>query len=335
MANSIYSAMMRKIMSKAGFKMSGLFNEVAVSNPIIGTNPAENSSGLRFIYSVKLQGFGTVTNVLYDTVDNQNFGDILNSFGQFKNHIWDYLRGEQGGGTREATEPFKLAVYTKDVNAGTDQWRLGAEMYLEDLSIQLDVSSTLTIQNRTKAADATTDLSTDRVDSQPLKGYIYEFKHADPRVRFSGPEIAAGTNSNQMFNRMNTNGLALIRGNQFNPATEPLDPKYFANLSKATKITIQPGEMKKTFFTYRFSGKITNLLKKMQVTRYLSGPNIFTGMIGKCQFIALEELMRTPSTNLIQVAYEREMTMGCTVKYKYHDTPLDDIINGTEINNLL
>lgn len=332
MSEVIYSALMRKIMNKAGFKMSSLFRELAVSNPGSGVNFNEDATGLRFVYTVMLQSVGTTNNVIYDTLNGQNFGDVLLAFTQFRLHLLDFIRGEQGAGAREAYEPFKLAVYTKDVTATIDQWRLGAEMFLEDVHLELSCNSIMTIQNRTKAAEATTDFGTERVDSQPLKGYLYEFKHADPRVRFASSANEA-LNNNQVFNRMNANGLSLIRGNQFGPSNEPLDPKYFANIAKATKITLDPGEMKKMTFSYRVSGKITNILKKLQVTRYHSVTGVFNGQIGKCQFFAFEELMRTPSNNLITVAYERELQYGAIVKYKYSDTPLDDSLTQIEISN--
>jgi len=335
-AKVIYTALMRKVMNKAGFKISGLYNEIAVSNPTAGVNQAENSLGLRFVYTKKSPGGTDVENAVYDTTDNQNFGDVLNSFTAFVNHVIDYIRGT-GGGIRELQTPHKLAVYTLDRYSGNSEegfWRLGAEIHLEDITADIYISSHMVVQNRTKAASAaSTEFSVDRVDTQPLKGWIYEFKHGDPRVRFSKGNA---TVNNAVFDKMNDRGLQLIKASEFNPSVEPFDPKYFANIGKATRVTLNPGEMKRLGFSYKFHGKLTNLIRKLQCTQWITGAagsTFFTGMVGKSQMISLEELMRTPSSNKIEVAYERELKVGCIVRYKYHDTQLDKITNPIEYNN--
>jgi len=57
-------------------------------------------------------------------------------------------------------------------------------------------------------------------------------------------------------------------------------------------------------------------------------------MVGRAQMIAFEELMHTPSDNKVTIAYERELSIGCIVNYKYYDTPLDNIINSETLDDI-
>jgi len=335
-ARTFAVALLRKAMTKAGFKITNQHQELAITAPIAGLNASENSEGIRFVYTTKDTITGAYNNIIYDTVDNQSFIKMVQNWPQFPNHIIDYIRNVN------ASEPFKLSVYKRDFGAISTFWNLGAEMYLTDCKMQLFIQSTLTIQNRTAAANTTGEdqLDANRVDNQPLKGWLYDFKNADMRVRHQGPLNAFDPDTqNSFFNRSQDNGLSLIGGAEFannyavtaqitetTGATEPFVPKYFANISKATPIMIQPGEVRKTSFNYKYSGKITNILKTMKVVFWDGVNTAFTGMRGKCQMIALEEMMRTQSSNRVTIAYEREMTIGCIVKPALLQAPLEAAI---------
>ena len=330
---SLAYTLMRKIMTKAGFKITNYFAEVAATNPLAGNNPPENSDGLRFVFTTKNAITSSYNNYTYDTVNNQSFNDIAVAFIDLQNRIIDYVRNNL------SEEPYKLAVYRRDFTTLTTHWNLAAEMFLEDCKTQIYVTSSLSVQNRTKAAlngegTSAEQNQTDRVDSQPVKGYLYEFAHADPRVRHNGPSVSAALLANNEFNYMDDNGLKLIRGATYQGATEPFVPKYFANVTKATKILLQPGDIKKTVFTVKFSGKMTNVIKSLAVKQWISITADFSGMKGKCQMIALEELLRTPSTNLITLAYEREIKIGTIVTHSLRQAPMETRLIHEQINNI-
>ena len=327
-ASVIAAALMRTVMSKAGFKITNQFNYVEASDPTPGSGAAgfgsfQESQGLRFEFVVKNALVSTFTTYLYDTTSNQNFLSMVGAFTDLPYKLIDYFRNVS------AEEPYKLAVFKKDTNGGfADHWRLGAEMYLEDAHLEIFYHSNLCLQNRTKAAEAGgADYNVDRIDNQPLKGWIYDFKHADPRVRHTGTVIGL-TDNNIIFNRIPSDGLQLIRGAMYDGAREPFVPKYFSNVKKAVPILLQPGDMKKTGFTYKFSGTFTNVVRKIRAVRWFAfgGLNHYSGVIGKSQMIALEEVMRTPSSNKITIAFEREIKIGCIVKSRFHQAPLESLV---------
>jgi len=329
---TITAALIRKVMTKAGFKVT---NAHVIVNSTGDSLTADNSEGLRFVYMTREQGSGLFTNyesASFGTVSS--FGGILDGFGLImSNKMIENLR--------DATAihlPYRLSVYKADYNVAATHWRLGAELALEDVHIELGIQSVLTLQNRTKAAlnaDGTDQTSLDRIDVQPLKGYIYDFTGADPRVRHSGNAVAtSGGFSNQPFNLVNEHGITLVKGSQFSPAQEPMVPKYWQNCDKSVAVVMQPGEMKKLSFVHMFKGSIGNYFKTFRPTKWITlGPDTFyTGLKGKAQMISLEELMRTPSTNLVTIAYEREMKIGCIATEKRFQAPLESKLVSLEIN---
>jgi len=352
MCQTIAVALLRKIMTKAGYKITNQNNTVAVGLPVQDINPLETSIGLRFVFTVKRPSDNTTRNYTYDTNATSAFVDIARSWITLRDRMIDYVRG-----SAEELEPYKIAVYNRDIVSPVNEnaWQLGAEIFLEDCKLELNFQSNLTVQNRTLAAlnatgAASDQVSTDRVDSQPIKGWLYEFKHADPRVRHSAVSRTANVSSNLLWGTMKETGMRLIRGNEFtgpivpalapaittwSGATEPFDPKYFANIAKATSIILQPGEIKKTSFTYSVKGKFINLMKRFKVTHWDTTAATFSGMMGKSQMVALEEVMRTNSTNKVTLAYERELKIGCIVTASFRQAPLETSVVNEEYNNAI
>lgn len=313
-------AILRKLFIKAGFKITNNHNEVVFAVTDAGGIITEYSDGIKLVLTTRDPITSAKTNIYFDTSDNQTFVNICDAWTDFPNYFINYMRNQN------TNEPYKVALYRRDFATVVNGHTLAAEIYLEDSHMELNFVSNLCIQNRTRAATtggtASEELDMSRVDVQPLKGWIYEFKNADSRVRHSGTTTNLLYNTNQYFNTMKDSGMLLIPGSMYGApvtgvqkygATEPLDPKYFANIAKATKIVLQPGEMKKTTFSWNLSGKITNTLRKLKVQKW-DGVGFFSGMIGKSQMIALEEVMRTPSSNKIEIAYERELKIGAVVK---------------------
>jgi len=333
-AYTLATAIMRKLMTLAGFKITNKYNEVGVSDPADGVNQGDKSDGLTWFLQVKNPETNIVTAYKFLTLDNQSFStwtdfsNALTSFADLPNRIIEFLRDTN------KNVLYRVALYKTDESVST-HYRLASEIFLEDLHIEIHYASNLVIQNRTKSAvTGLDDYSIDRVDTQPLKGYVYEFKHGDPRVRHSFMGAVPSTINNNIFNVIPENGMNLIRGEQYLGASEPFVPKYFANISKATKVILQPGEMKKVGFNYTFKGKMINVLRKMNTNNTpLFDVTKVTGAVGKCQMIALEELMRTPSDNFINIAYERELKISAFCKVTHPQAPLETKVVAEQIQN--
>lgn len=328
---AIRDAMVRTLMDKAGFRITNNFVEIAATDPVAGANAPENSNGLRFVYTRKNALSGEYTNAIYDVPDNFNFDALTFSLTMISDHIISYIRDTADD------EPYKLAVYKRDVLDPTDyKWNLAAEMFLEDSYVDIFTQSTLVVQNRTQAAFAGAGvLDTDRVDTQPITGWIYDFKNGDPRVRHMGNanNVLAARN-NYLFGFIPDTGCHLIKGSQYVGANEPFDPKYFANVASATRVLLQPGEMKKTYFTWTVKGKMVNTLKKLKVKQWEVANLHASGCFGKSQMIMFEELMRTAGTNKITLGYEREFRTGCVVKLVKKQALFETILGSAPLDNV-
>jgi len=346
---AISNALIRRILMKAGFKITNMQSELAVQAPLPTNSDTalDNSAGLRFVYVAKDQVTGAYRTLFYDTVDNQSYANICINFDSMMNSLIDYVRNDTTNGN-PLFEPYKLSLYTRDQYTSGTSWNMAAEMHLEDCKIEIGYVSTIAIQNRTLAATSA-DADIDRVDTQPLKGYTYEFKHADPRLKDSSTAHTPAILNNSLWNDMNDKGLRLIRGNEFigpghtilgelnlhGGATEPLEPKYFANCDKSAKVILNPGDIKKMTFSYTLKGKVTNIIKKLKVKQWNSVEGSYSGMVGKSQMIALEELMRTDSSQHVTLAYERELKIGCIVRAGLRQAPIESIMIHQKIDNLI
>lgn len=346
LASTINCALLRKILTKAGFKITSTNTELSVSLPAVGSEALSKSDGLKFVYTCKDQATNVYRVYEYDTLDNQNFNSLCYLWTDMTNRLIDYFRND---GT--TFEPYKLAVFRKDFTLTTPSWNLGAEMYLEDCNIEIHMMSNLVIQNRTLASldtvgTALDQILSDRIDAQPLKGYVYEFKNADPRVKNSAlSKPFALEFQNILWGSIRDTGMRLIRGNEYTGnvagsttwagATEPFVPQYFANCTKSAKILLQPGEMKKFSFNWNLKGKIVNVIKKLRVTKWDTTSSNISGMSGHSQMIALEEVMRTPSVNKVTVGYERELKLGVIIHAGWKQAPIESPVVAESFSNIL
>jgi hypothetical protein len=234
-------------------------------------------------------------------------------------NVRDYLNN-----TGTNTMPHRLALYASDRNVADTNWRLVALMNLENVKMTITSNSVLTLQNRTAGETAAAgDLSADRVDNQPMQGKIYNFKHADPRFRAN---TLGGTGLLQpdtnFLSRMANTGLDIIRSAQINVAPanidfqEPPPAHCWNNIEGVVNVKLQPGSMKKTMIGHVYSGYLPSLMNKLRVAQ--TSGLFFSGAPGRSQVVALEEVLRTASTNNLFLNYEREMNLGayCVEKKK-------------------
>jgi len=266
--------------------------------------------------------FSTITEngviALYDNFNflaATNFSGILGGMGTFQNFIGECLIGEM---VEIAVKPYMLTLYQQDIvqisPSEVSTYRLVAKMDLSEEIIDLQIHSELTVQNRTNAAQAAAGsfYNLDRTDNQPLKGRIYEFRNGDPRLRISN---AAQT----LIDQVPIDGAILVRAAELGTDWQNVPPpNQFANISKSGLVKMDPGHMKKGYINYSFHGTFINMLVKLRAATFtaVGGITYAARMLGHCQLIGFEEEMRTPSTNPVAIAYERQLTVGATCKTK-------------------
>lgn len=330
-ARSICAALIRKLFKKAGITVEDRSRELNLSN-------VANSSGFRIVFVTQNPVGGNVSNLDYDTKDNYSLSDLITDWPAFTDYFKDYIKAASVDDV-----PMQLILYDRRNNgAGTDAFRIAANMYLNHEYLDLYSQSKLIVQNRTAGDGATTTeekAQLDRIDNQPLQGYIYEYKNADPRLNIVG--TTGESFDNMGLNYTTGSGLLLLRAatlgssgsapNVFVQYEEPPVPKTWANIAKSSKILLQPGTMKKTYISHKFSGKIVNVMKALRV-EYHTG-TAYAGVKGKSQIIALEEKLRTTSTNPVTVMYECEKKIGAVFKTR-GKVPFITELTTQNVNNL-
>lgn len=306
-SKAICGALLRKLLKKAGVQVDN-------QEQVLPLTFSRNASGhkIEFITYNQATGFPTVY-TSHNTIVGETFESLVNSgMETMLIFVGEYLRNLQ------QDEPYQLNFYAADAGVGYTDWRLQASLQLTNEFVSIYASSSLKVQNRTAGdiAGGAQRMDSDRIDNQPLQGYSYQFKHADPRLKFPTSNPLATVNQ---FNSADVNGVILRRSVDVTAnLQEPPVPKYWSNVTKSARIGIQPGELKKTYIQVKFKGRLTTLLKYLRATRsqVVTGPlgEQLIGIPGKAQILGFEEKIRTSGQNPITIVYEREMKVGCTTK---------------------
>lgn len=302
----VLGALVRSLLRKAGIEVAGSDQELAFKK-------TDNSAGcfVQFVIRDPI----SKTYAAYDTptADNMTFAHLVNNVNasQAGNWMVEYMKNDNTN-NRGWYEPYSIALY---LDIGGEN-RLLSIIHLEDEMIDLVISSEVTVQNRTKGNDATGG-EADRVDNQPVTGYIYEFKNGDPRL-VAGTQKGGGIVSvrDEVLNTGNFTGVFTcgsedMAGSSYTSWKEPPNANIWKNIKKVSKVQLEPGDMKRSKIYSTFHNKFPELLKKLRASvtgNYDANTTNLYRMLPSCtsQIIALEEALRTPSTNKITLQYQIE-----------------------------
>jgi len=180
--------------------------------------------------------------------------------------------------------------------------RLVYQMDMTKEVLNLAMSSHMVVQNRTKAASGDTN-NLDVVDTQPLKGPVYEFSIGVPKLKAESP-----INLNQMENE----GIVLTRAAQFAGTDaiaykEPPVKNAFQKCVKSGFVRLNPGALKSMTVGTDIKGYYANVMFRLR----LNNQNTQTkNCYGKSQLVCLEEELNSGSTNNILVQYECQHIAG-------------------------
>lgn len=312
-AEAVTGALFRKLLQKAGFTVTSL-DEILHLNR--SPTPGGDSIGWRIVYRELNPLDGAIAETSYLTIAGETIKTLIANTSIAQIFV-TMMRNNTGN-----YDPYEFVLYSPEENSGTTHWRLAASMNLQQEKAEIYCMSTMVLQNRTKGANsAAGEFDAERVDNQPLRGYLYEFKGGDPRLKGVVGAVSVGTRDNAL-NRIRADGLVFAKPPGFGSLPqeyeEPPVPGKFSNCLKASKIVLQPGQMKKTVVTHKYSGFLLNLFQKLRNKYFatISSTGYSSGAPGKCQLFGLEEFIRTDSTNLITCQWEKELRIGCVLKTK-------------------
>lgn len=310
-------SLLRKLLQKVGNTIR------SVTQPIQGYQP---NTGSNWKFSIERQNKATGVYQSYDyiTTGNPSIYQIVGSktenvaplWGEFVTVLRDYATGaasDANGSDIHVNEPTRLIAYREEGNVGSF-WQHAAEIRFAEEKVHFFSKSQLKVQNRTLAATGSAD--EDDVTNNPLEGRLIHFNGGCPRSKIND------LTSYFIESMQDFSGLLLTRAAQMTSASlqelrEPADPKLFWNSSKASKIKLGPGDIKKDVIYDQRSYKVLYFLKRMMAGYSLTGnptENKQINLFGKSGLISLEDMINVNAASNISCAYEinRELGMFCT-----------------------
>lgn len=272
-----------------------------------------SAAGLRF----ECVEIDVVTGIKYVTVWDSVVGSSIESLAN--NSQFTILLRRQSTGTfvdsalpadgsniSNARKWIELNCYQRGYNStNPDDLMLRHRIDIELETVHMYVKSSMKIQNRTRAADGSTD-ATD-VGNNPIVGYKYDFKSGVPQCKVDG---AWKLNSVRA-----TGAVGIVRAAELpNAFKEPPLGSVFSNIKKAVKIRLQPGDIKEGSINYKANMKLVPYLQKLhrRVTFFsgLADAYLQRDSIGPSQMYAFEDVINVNASELIQIGYEVNREIG-------------------------
>lgn len=316
-ARAITGSCVRALFREAKIQIVSDEQELPLAGPQNSATP-NNAWHISFVVRDAAQLMGVHT---FAIPENATLRSVILLAQTTANHLGDYiykyLRNEQ------YHIPVSLQLNRGPPGGVDASGFIVANILLESLMVELEMNATLTVQNSTLGVGASaTDGNADRVDNQPVKGSLFHFKNADPRLR-SATTSNTGTiyNYDVAFSAGCANGVNVF-GSGIIPYTvddEPPNARIWKNVKKSSGVILDPGNIKKTSVSNKYKKYFVELLKKLRadaVGLYLGLPFFQTVQGGQSQMLVLEERIRTPSTNLITCNWEYELRNYAIAKVK-------------------
>jgi len=277
--------------------------------PIVGATAALQR--LLFYYRRTKYDDGTDGGDVAGTVITFASGSYESKVTAFANEIEDKVRG--------GYYPYWVLIKN---NAGND---IGQIHQIGDAKVNLSVKRMIKLRNITKNDDNGDTLNS--LDTNPLQGRLYKFRHDTPRINSTMYETDR-TDFAKWHDRYCTAGVmfgpqrAAADDHDGVPVTPtmmsedkvfsspPPGGRIFDNMSSSKKIGLAPGQSAMHKMAFKYSGTIRQFLDKFAASAY-TPPSI-----GYCHVFGFEQKFKTSDQDEVNVEYDCDDVMkgGCTLK---------------------
>jgi hypothetical protein len=245
-------------------------------------------------------------------------GDFFNlSVGTYESHV-SALATELEAKVRNGYYPMAIITYNSSGNIITLNRKVG------DAKLNLSVKRMIKLRNITQNDDGGD--TTNSLDTNPLQGRLYKFRHDVPRVNSTLYETDP-VNWSKFHDRLCTAGV--IFGPQRNAlgdhdgtlvdptalmgldkvlSSPPPGGRVWDNLSSSKKIGLTPGQSATHSMAFKFSGTLRQFLTKFAASGY-TAPSI-----GYCHMFGFEQKFKTDANDIVNVEYDCDDVLkgGCT-----------------------
>lgn len=253
-------------------------------------------------------GTGVSSLNYYNLTNSSNLLEVANSF--YGDFLW-FCSGDNWN--QNASQEDLVSFILCETDSADNVTNVRGELKLDQVEIEIYGKSSLKVQNRTRAANGSTDA--EDVNNNPLQGRSYLFKGLP---KFKGMNKPNGVEANTLFETVDVE-----KGIRHFPANivdfkEPPPPTSFWNCIGSSKIRLEPGDIKKFDVVETKKMFVKRLLQKMRMQNAspLTGGGHISYTIFKSQLIALEDVINVNLEEPIGVAFEVERTLAakCSTK---------------------
>jgi hypothetical protein len=178
---------------------------------------------------------------------------------------------------------------------------------LNNARIQLMVKTRIDIQNQTQAAstgagneDVASRLN---IHSQPLHGRRYDFNHRHADILDRLHEVRQTTEMAAFETHDHTNGFTSFASNSHEFNEPPRAKAVFANCIREANLHLSPGEVKKQYVVFKYSGTVKGLYKKF-CWEPNSGYAMRTRLPGGCTVFGFERQLKA-GTAQVELGFHR------------------------------
>tara|TARA_B110000240_G_C13482661_1_gene445985 strand:- start:272 stop:1816 length:1545 start_codon:yes stop_codon:yes gene_type:complete len=291
------------------------------------TAPGSGTSGEEHLIQPLVTGTGNANALpdCYMLLDDATYDTMRQRMSYILRH-WadaDNVGSNVGNGTAPLADTVAFFPYQYHVVSGadgawsTDQPQLATRVvrtgaHLGDTMIDLQFSQKLVFVNRTLAEGGGVEgQNIDRLGTNPLKGKVYQFNDASPRIldhvdmspAFKTLIQSSPTTGQFGMDRYQT--LYHGPGGLDNHLAHPLAAKYWLkNCAKETNFFMKPGGSLTHNTTKSIKGKLSTLIERF----YYSGFD--KGTFGQCTLLMFDMVNHTATSQLPTTTYKR----SCFVK---------------------
>lgn len=168
---------------------------------------------------------------------------------------------------------YHVTQYANSTAVGQQNSRVVSTFeHVGDTKIDIRFSNTISFVNRTLAeGGSAAGQNLDRLGTNPLKGKLYEFAGAAPRIL---DHVDMSTALRSAIQADSNAGMAKIMSSDAADShlAHPLSAKFWLkNCSKETNIMLQPGQTKSHSTTYAIKGKLSTIIERLYFAGYDKG----------------------------------------------------------------
>jgi len=200
---------------------------------------------------------------------------------------------------------------------------------LGDAKLNISVKRLIKLRNITKSDTASN--ATDTLDTNPIQGRLYKFRHDVPRTnstvynsdmttfaKFHDRICTAGVifgpqrNANGDHDGTLVDPTAIMAQNKV-LSSPPPGGRVWDNLSSSKKIGLAPGQAATHKMAFKFSGTLRQFLSKFAASEYQE-PSI-----GYCHLFGFEQKFKTDQNDVINVEYDCDDTIKAGMTFVRED----------------